>query len=420
MTQSKNIQRDSYVWNFAGSIMFSFQQVILLMVLTRVTSLADAGIFTIAFTNATLFLNIGKYGMRIFQVSDAKPQFSFEEYFASRQITVMLMLIACVIYDIFATISNQYGIEKSLIIFLMCVFKAADAVEDVYMGFYQQQNRLDVGAKITTVRTAVTTLFFSLCLIVFHNLLLSLILSIVLTYPLLFVMVKTGNSLFVEKTSLSKGFAIRSRSAAFSLLRNCFPVFASSFFSYYIGNAPKYAIDSLLNDEIQACYGFISLPVSVVGLLSNFIFYPVLYTMTQLWNTGRIDKFLRRFLMQAGVVASITAGCFIVCFFFGIPVLSFIYHTNLTLYKKELLILMVGGGFLAFAWLLGYVITIIRYQKCALLAYACVALLALIMSRPIVRSYGIRGASLLYTVLMGILCILLAVIFAAGVFWKKR
>lgn len=69
--QTDHIDRDSFVWNMAGSMLLAFQSVIMLMVLTRVLGLADAGIFTIAYANANLFLTIGKYGMRNFQVSAA-------------------------------------------------------------------------------------------------------------------------------------------------------------------------------------------------------------------------------------------------------------------------------------------------------------------------------------------------------------
>lgn len=419
LTHSKDIRRSSYIWNTTGSMLFSFQSVILLMVVTRALDLSDAGVFTLAFANATLFLNMGKYGMRVFQLSDVKGQFSFEEYCASRCITVFLMLACAAAYDIYATVRNQYSLEKSLVIFIMCLLKAADAVEDVYASQYQRNNRLDIGAKLTTVRVGVTTLFFGVCIVLLRDLLLALILSTALTYILLFVMVRWANEPFDGVLKLTKGFAVRHRSEARVLLRICFPLFASAFLSYYLGNAPKYAIDANLNDELQACYGFISLPASVVGMLSNFIFYPILYAMTQLWADGKIERFVRRFLIQMGIILLITLACLVGCFWLGVPVLFVIYHTDLTAYRRELMILMVGGGFLGACTLLGFVITIIRSQKLVVWAYGTVSLLALVLSSPIVRRYEIMGASILYTVLMGVLCVCLAVIFIAGFLRKK-
>lgn len=56
------------------------------------------------------------------------------------------------------------------------------------------------------------------------------------------------------------------------------------FLSFYIGNAPKYAIDSILNDGLQACCGFIAMPVFVIGLLNNFIFNPMISRMSFMWS----------------------------------------------------------------------------------------------------------------------------------------
>ena len=74
LLNSKDIKKDSFIWNMIGSMLTAFQSVIMLAILTRVLSLYDAGVFTIAYASANLFLNIGKYGMRNYQVSDVKKQ----------------------------------------------------------------------------------------------------------------------------------------------------------------------------------------------------------------------------------------------------------------------------------------------------------------------------------------------------------
>ena len=93
------------------------------------------------------------------------------------------------------------------------------------------------------------------------------------------------------------------------LLKVCFPLFAGAFLSFYIGNAPKYAIDAMLTDELQACYGFIAMPVFVVGLLNNFIFNPILFRMSMLWKKGKKKEFVLRTACQVGIVGIITGVC---------------------------------------------------------------------------------------------------------------
>ena len=408
-----NIKRDSYLWNMAGSILMAFQSVIMLIILTRTLGLMEAGIFTIAYANANLFLTIGKYGMRYFQVSDVKNQFTFAEYRLSRVITSLGMLGVSAAYTLYASVSNGYTMEKTQVIIWMCLFKVVDGIEDVYNGLYQRKNRLDVASKILTLRMIFTIVIFGLGLIIVRDLLLVLIIATISTTILLILFIRwTYGGFSIGKERIEK-------KNIFLLLKVCFPLFAGSFLSFYIGNAPKYAIDAILTDELQACYGFIAMPVFVIGLLNNFIFNPMLFRMSVLWSEKRIKDFVYRTAIQTGVVAIITIVCMLGAWLLGIPVLSWMYNTDLTPYKTELLILLLGGGFLGLSGLLNAVITIIRYQKSLMWGYVVMAALAYIFSDRIVRHYEMMGAAVLYAVLMGGLCLIFAGLFVYGVIRKR-
>lgn len=414
LLDEKNIERDSYIWNMTGSILMAFQSVIMLMILTRVLGLKEAGIFTIAYADANLFLTIGKYGMRNFQVSDVKGQFSFREYWFSRIVTSVGMAFVSVGYVGYARYANGYTNEKSMVIIWMCIFKIIDVVEDIYHGNYQKENRLDVAGKALTMRMAITIGSFGVCLFLLHNLLISLIIATVISALVLVLFVSCASEMSpLKKGEIDKGKVGR-------LLKACTPLFVGSFLSFYIGNAPKYAIDKALTDELQACYGFIAMPVFVIGLLNSFIFNPMLHTMSIMWNTGKVREFARRVICQAGIIALITVICMTGAYFLGIPVLSWLYNTNLSGYKSELLILLLGGGFLGLAGFLNIVNTIIRSQKGLMWGYAAIALLAYLFSETVVAKYEVFGAAVLYMALMGILCIVFAGILVHGIKGKSN
>ena len=408
LINSSNIKRDGFIWNMVGSMLNAFQSVILLMILTRTVGLINAGIFTIAYANANLFLNIGKYGMRNFQVSDVKRQFSFKDYLYSRYITTIAMVIVSIIYIIYAALVNNYTMEKTMIIFWMCLFKIPDAIEDVYYGDYQKKGRLDIGAKAIAWRLILTLALFSCILIIFKDLLIALVISTIFTFVIMFMFIKCTVCDFVETRNKSWGKIIE-------LLKQCFPLAVGAFLSFYIGNAPKYAIDSILNDELQACYGFIAMPVFVIGLLNNFIFVPILYKMSCLWEERKIKAFIQRMLIQIIIIFMITLACVIGAYLIGVPVLSILYSTDLAPYKTELLILLLGGGFLGLSGLLNTMITIIRFQKSLLWGYGVIAVAAFALSNYIVRQWEMLGAALLYTLLMVALCIIFVIIFVLGI-----
>lgn len=411
---SNNITRDSFIWNMIGSMLNAFQSVIMLMILTRTGSLLEAGIYTIAYANANLFLMIGKYGMRNFQVSDVKEQFSFAEYRISRYLTTIIMLLVSIGYTIYASKTNDYTANKSMCIIWMCLFKLVDSIEDAYHGLYQQKGRLDIAGKCMTIRMIMTILIFSLSVIFLKSLLPALIISTIATAIIFIIFTAFTYGEFKcshENTCKDK---------IWLLLKVCFPLFLGSFLAFYIGNAPKYAIDSTLNDELQACYGFIAMPVFVIGLLNNFIFNPIITKMSFMWNEKDFKSFKKLFLTQIIIIIAITAVCEAGAYLIGIPVLSLMYNTNLVPYKTELLILLLGGGFLALSGLFVTIITIMRMQKTLLFGYGTVAILAYIASPIIVKQYAMTGAAVLYLFLMIFLCILFIIPLLYGIKKSKK
>lgn len=413
LIESKDINRDSYIWNMVGSLLMAFQSVIMLMILTRTVGITEAGIFTIAYANANLFLTVGKYGMRNFQVSDVQNKYSFSEYLFSRKITSIAMIIVSALYVVYTAVANSYTFEKSMVIVFMCLFKTVDSVEDVYLGMYQKQGRLDIASKIMTIRLTLTIIVFGIGVIFLKDQLISLMIATVITSVLLFIFIRWTCPLF----DIKKEAIVQQR--IWELMKSCFPLFIGTFLSFYIGNAPKYAIDATLSDELQACYGFIAMPVFVIGLLNSFIFNPMLFRLSCIWEERKVKLFIKRTAIQVAIIVGITLVCIVGAYLLGIPVLSVMYNTDLKPYKAELLILLIGGGFLGMSGLLNAVITIIRCQRWLAVVYAAVGILAYLFSDTIVKEYEVMGAAILYAVLMAILSICFLILFLIGVFVKK-
>ncbi len=401
MLNSKNVEKSGYIWNMLGTTVMAFQSVIFLMILTRVAGLNAAGVFTIAYTTANLLLSVGKYGMHNYQVSDTKPLFNFGDYKWSRVITTVVMVAAGIFYALYCAFVQNQPSEKVWIILFMCIFKAEDSVEDVYCSLYQQLGRLDVAGKLMTVNVVIKMIFFSVCLLITKQLLISLIWTTLLGVALLIFLVMCCRGQFAV--------ALKERADAkrvFTLLFKCAPLFLIGFLSYYITNAPKYSIDSLLTSERQACYGFIAMPVFVVGLMGNYLFNPIIRPLSEKWDEGDISWFTKKILKQSLMVMVITVVCVGGAFLLGIPVLSLLYDTNLSDYRSELLVLVASGGFLALSNQLMTVVTIIRRQNLSLIGYGACAVLALVLSPITVKRYDIMGAALMELAIMIVLCVI--------------
>lgn len=412
LTQSKNIEKSGVFWNMVASMLVAFQSVILLMVMNRTVGLVAAGIYTMGNTDCNLFLSIGKYGTRFFQVSDVKIEYKFREYRMARIISTIAMAVISTAYVLFIANKNGYSSNKTMIIIWMCLFKLPDAFEDVYYGDYQKNERLDVASKAMGLRMIITIILWAVLLVVTRSLLLSVIVSTIVTTLLMILFLCLTKEYVTERESYNMG-------RVWKLLLVTLPLCIGAFLTLYIGAAPRNAIDEHLNDELQAIYGFIAMPVFVVQLLVLFIFNPMLYGISCLWNENKLRKYVMECLKQVMYVIAITVVCLAGAWLLGIPVLSALYGVDLSPYKYDLLIMMLGSGLLGFAGLLANLLTVMRYQNAILGGYIAVSVIAFFFSDKAVVEHGIRGAVLIYLVLLLILSMIFLAEYLYGIFRRR-
>ena len=394
-TSPEKAESGGYIWNTLSGLIMAGQSVLLLIIITRICGLKTAGVFSIAYAIANLMLTIGKYGMRNYQVSDVRAEFSFQDYLWSRIITSVAMVILSIGYACMGIFTSNYDWNKVVVIILFCLLKTVDAVEDVYFGLYQKKGRLDVGAKAMTFRLTGTLLVLLVLVTVTKEIILSTTVTCIFSVFLCIWMIATTYPAFRDNDKPASFRNIR------RLLWNCFPLFAGGYLSMYIGNISKYAIDRYMDEEVQACYNFVFMPVFVVGLLSGFAFQPVIGRMATLWKNKEYSKFRRIIFEQLAIVIVITAAALAGAWILGIPVLSLLYDTDLTAYKSTLMLLLTGGGFYAAAVFFTVVLTVIRKQETVIWGYFIVAVLSKAASRFFVLRYGINGAAVLYLLTMG-------------------
>lgn len=391
--------RSAYLWNTAGSLINAFQSVVMLMVLMRTTDVATAGAFSLAYANANLFLNIGNWGMRNYEASDVKPENSFRAYARSRIATSVLMVVASWTYLAYSATQAGYGLDKVWVVALMTLFKGMDAVEDVFDGNYQHHGRLDVAGKLMTLRVGTATLVFCLVVALTKNLALATAAGTAWTTAVLVL----GLVFIRRRHGLPMPGNDAPNQRALPLLRECLPLFLAAFLLFYIGNAPKWAIDALMDDAAQATYGFIAMPVFVVSLLAQFVYMPMVRPLTDLWEAGDGRGFCRAFLMQVAVVGGITIACTGGAALLGVPVLCWLYNIDLAPWRTELIVLVLGGGFLALATLANMGLTIMRKQHQLVWGYVAISIAAWFGSTELVRAWGITGAATCYIACMTLL-----------------
>lgn len=408
MDRMENPRKRDYIWNTAAGLINAAEAVVMSMIVTRLTGLTDAGMLTMAFAIGNLMLPIGKFGVRNYQVTDVENRYSGFTYFTTRLATVFLMIVAVCGYLCYASTGLGYGSDKLGIVFAVCMIYVVEALEDVVWGYFQQRNRLYAGARMFCVRWIGILLFFPAALYYSRDLKETLLLCLALSIVIFLVLLKLSYPRYCsEEDRFSNLIGQKIDFGQIGrLLKAVLPLFGISFLALYENNMPKYAIDRYLTDEIQACYGFVAMPVFVIGLLNNFIYQPTLVPMAVEWEQKQIGRFKKRIVRQTVIIGILAIVCMAGAYVLGIPVLSLLYHTDLTGYKRELLILLLASAFLAVSGYQSVVLTIMRCQKALLLPHGIVAMAAAISLPVVVSRYGTMGAAICYMVLMALLCLL--------------
>lgn len=407
MKNSSNSQiKKDYFWNTMGSGMMAAFSVILMWVVTRIMGAYVGGIFAFAYAVAQQLQTVGAYEMRTYQATDVREVFKFDVYLAARMITCAVMLLCAVVYGFW----HEGFTEDAWIIILICVIKGFESFEDVYHGMFQQHKRLYIAGQALFFRMLITMLTFVVVLFISKNLLL----TCAITVPVSIIAL-----ILLNIPQAAKITDVRPRfqwNRIKGLLISCFPLFIAAFVMQYVNNMPKYGMETYLTKEYQTYYTILFMPAFVINLFSGFAFKPMLTSLAEHWVENRYKRFIGTLGRGLAVVTGLTVLVIAGGYLLGIPVLSWFYGLDLSGYKAELVLLLLGGGFSAAGIILYYGLMVMRKQKQILYGYIMTLLAALPFSGILVRKWGIRGASILYMGLMLVRCVILLL----TILWSVR
>lgn len=404
LLKEKDIKKATFFWNAFSAVTNSFQTMVLLLVITRLDNMNDASIFVMAYAVGNLMMNIGKYGVRQFQVTDVNERFGFRAYKRARDISVSVMFWATAGFLAYQMVFGNYTWDKAIVIFLICVLKGIEAYEDVFHGRMQQKGRLDVAGRILGIRLFIFVVGFAVMYILTHNLLLTSCVNVLVSGGISYFLNSLVFGEFCDKPAGKNKMNSEDKRALCSdkrkILLECLPLCLSMVFNMYMGNAPKYVIDTAVSDEVQTCFNIVFMPVFVVSLLSTFIFQPCLKRMGELWEKKDTGKLVRLILKLMMITVVLDAVITVVGAYIGIPALELVYGVELGEYWLELIIFMIAGGMIALLNLFVMVLTTSRRQNYLLYGYIVSSLIMFVLGGKVLNGYGLFGLSVFFLLTM--------------------
>lgn len=401
--------KSNYLWNLLGSVSSALISTLLLLIASRELGATQSDIFSIVYSISQQLIIIGLFQIRNYQATDVSGRISFTDYFFSRIITILLMLLSASVFLFF----QKYSLEKTLIYIFIILYRACDAFSDVYQGQLQQNRRSDLAGKILFFRSIIAIVNFfiilkiteSLVITSFGIFLVNALLTFILDIPILRESRITG-PIKLDKNTVSSTFLI---------LKQCFPLFLNGFIITYIFTEPKLVIDQLLSRDIfasgmQRNFNILFMPTFILNLLF-IILRPMITELSYDWENKKFDIFNKKVKNISKVLLFFGIITIIFSYFVGTFLLSFVFGVDLNSYSIELVVLILAGLFNVFATMIDNLMTIFRRQKLLLPVYIITFIFSKILNYPMIFSFGISGAAISFLISMVIYFVLSIIIY---------
>lgn len=387
----KNIQfKKNFIWNILGTGFNAFNSLFFMIIVTRVNGVDNAGIFTIAFSTACIIYILGVYAGRIYQVTEPDKTITNKEYIVNRLITTLSMIILVIIFSLL----RGYDIFKSVIFLLLTIYKALEAFSDVIYGILQKNEKLEIVGKSLFFKSLISIIIFAIIDILTKNIIFT-ILSIIVVNVLIIAIYDIKNSKkYIDLTNKIN------KSNIMKIFKAGFFTFAIAFLGMYVLNAPKYAIDSYLENNYQTIFGIIVMPATVIGLVAQFLIHPYLNMILKLYeerNLKQLNKLTMKlivYILGVGLISSLLA------YTLGPEVLGLVYGLDLTAYRLGLLIIIIASTLYTIGVIYSSVLTTVRETFSQFIIYIIMSIFAFVSANICTRLGKIDGAVWSYLLIM--------------------
>ena len=386
MNSEKKLFLKNFIWNSLGTGINSFNSLFFLIIVTRVNDIQTAGIFSIAYATATILYTLAMYSGRLCQVTDIENKIKDKDYIVTRIITCIIMIIGGTVF----LVIKQYSGFKTTIFALLAIFKGLEAFSDILYGVMQKNDLLYKSGQSLSLKGFIGIAGFLIVDLITRDLRLACLAVIIVNIVILVVF-----DYFMISKKLINSEEKVSKENILSIIKSEFFVFVNSFAGIYILNAPKYAIDNFLTEDIQAIYGYIMMPATVMTLFTQFIVMPFLGKLKDMYEKNELKEIENVTFKIKLIVIAFGAFAVLAAFLLGPEFLGLIYGLDLTAYRMNLCVIIGSYIFYAISYINLVTLTTIRHTFIQFVIYVISMIVAFLGSNILVGNlnFGINGAT---------------------------
>jgi len=371
------------LWTLMASGVVSAFNFVIKLIVVRLFGLADAGIFSFAVAVAALSCVLVLFGVRAFQSTDIRQEYSLNSYIGLRVCTTMLSVVAVTVF----IIANRFEASRAIVIFLVCIFYWSDAFADVFMGDLQQKGNMRIAGRMRVSAFLSGAVVFGIISFMSRSLIFSLI-SAVVTINIIYTM-----WIWVYRSQFKKVHVKLNITAIKKLTTSTLPFMIAGIFGTFLIMGQTFFLSFLHTDESVAVFTILMMPLSVLTILANSFFLGAEMTKTaKIYESGQIEHMAKRINKQFLLAVIVSVFTLLCAYLFGIPFLSWLYNIDLSLYMRDFMLLATGSILLMLFPILGAALTVFRKQRAWMIISIVIAVIVAPINWFLVERHEIVGA----------------------------
>lgn len=365
-----------------GNIFFAFSQWLILVCISHFTDSKTVGEYAYALALVVPIFMLTNLQLRPVVVAEynLKNTFLYEKYFSLRFYSIYFAIILSGLFS-FLSSNNIF-----LIIILVAIIKALEAVSDIIYAYYNAQGKTKLISLSLFFKSCFVILIFSSTLYFTKSLALSLV-SLILVYFLILIFIDLKNIGF------NKNFYSLDFKEAKEIIILALPLGVSVMLVALQSNIPRFFLEKHYNLGLVGVFSVFYYFVIVGGIIINSV-CQFLSPKFSIYYKENERKKLLNIAGQAWIIGIFLGiGGLLISVFFGDFFVKFIYGEAYLPYINVLNIVMFSGLFTYLSVVNGYLMTSVRLIKVQLPLFILLTLLTFVLSWVLIIPKGLVGAA---------------------------
>lgn len=386
-----DLKKQTVIYTF-GNTVYLIALWLLTVMTTHFYGYEKAGVLTLSMAIGNVIAIIQLFGVRSFQSSDIKYQYTDREYIYSRWISVAAGWLVGILICVFL----KYPADTSMSVLAFILLKTSETFSDVFFGNEQRSGHLEYAGYSLSLRGLLIIVSYACSAYFIKDYIASMfitavgtvLISALVDYPLQIKVID-------ERRTVSGKASVR-------VLIDCLPLLATIMIPVLISSLPRVILERYFGEKVLGLYGNVSTP----ALLLTTVVPTVLIALSPGYgraysekNLGKIKKIWILSILGTALITGIfLAGTALL----GMQVMTLVYTSEIGPYVKYLYAVLLSMMIYTICMCNNTALIPMRRIKGNSMTSVVSLIICVLTSAFFVGNYGINGAILVLAVSYGV------------------